>query len=79
MEIVIGGHYRHYKGGEYTVLGIGWHTETKEQLVVYQAHYDSEEFGPRAIWARPLKMFTDTVEMGGATVPRFEHIDQVVL
>jgi len=28
------GRYRHYKGNEYTVLGLARHSETQEELVV---------------------------------------------
>ncbi len=37
------GLYRHYKGPEYRVLGVARHSETQEQVVVYQALYG--EFG----------------------------------
>ena len=30
------GLYRHYKGGEYEVLGVARHSETREPLVVYR-------------------------------------------
>ena len=30
------GHYRHYKGGEYDVIGVARHSETLEPLVVYR-------------------------------------------
>jgi hypothetical protein len=30
------GRYRHYKGNEYTVIGIARHSETVEELVVYR-------------------------------------------
>jgi len=33
------GIYRHYKGNEYEVIGIGKHSETLEDLVVYKALY----------------------------------------
>ena len=68
------GLYRHYKGHEYEVLGVAHHSETLEALVVYKARYDSEEFGPDALWVRPLAMFTETVESGGKTVPRFQRL-----
>jgi hypothetical protein len=68
------GKYRHYKGTEYDVLGVARHTETKEELVVYRARYDSEEFGPRALWVRPLSMFLDTVTVDGKKIPRFEYL-----
>ena len=50
-EVVIGGRYRHYKGGEYEVLIIAQHTETNEDLVVYK----NVENGH--IWARPKTIF----------------------
>jgi len=34
--------YRHYKGEKYRVLGIAKHSETFEDLVVYEALYESE-------------------------------------
>lgn len=60
------GRYRHYKGNEYTVLGVARHSETLEELVVYQ-----QEYGERGLWVRPAAMFAETVEMDGQSVPRF--------
>jgi len=64
------GRYRHYKGKEYTVLGVARHSETLEELVVYQ-----QEYGERGLWVRPTAMFAETVEVDGKSVPRFQHID----
>ena len=63
------GRYRHYKGNEYIVLGIARHSETDEQLVVYRQDYDE-----RGLWVRPLTMFTETVEVDGRRIPRFEYV-----
>ncbi|TBU93478.1 DUF1653 domain-containing protein [Phytopseudomonas dryadis] len=60
------GLYRHYKGPEYRVLGVARHSETEQQVVVYQALY-----GDYGLWVRPLEMFTGSVELDGETVPRF--------
>ncbi|WP_447748037.1 DUF1653 domain-containing protein [Pseudomonas nicosulfuronedens] len=60
------GLYRHYKGQEYRVLAVARHSETEEDLVIYQALYG--EFG---LWVRPLSMFTEAVEVNGERVPRF--------
>ncbi len=60
------GIYRHYKGQRYRVLGIARHSETLEELVVYQALY-----GERGLWVRPAAMFVQTVELDGEPVARF--------
>ncbi|WP_137885474.1 DUF1653 domain-containing protein [Pseudomonas sp. 2FE] len=63
------GLYRHYKGPEYRVFGVARHSETEEQVVVYQALY-----GDYGLWVRPLSMFRETVEVDGQAVPRFALI-----
>lgn len=63
------GRYRHYKGNEYIVIGVARHSETDEELVVYQPDY-----GERGLWIRPKAMFLETVEVDGKSVPRFEFI-----
>ena len=67
------GRYRHYKGGEYLVLGVAKHSETLEDLVVYEALYDNDV---SKLWARPLAMFTGEVEIDGQKVPRFKWIGE---
>ena len=64
------GRYRHYKGGEYTVIGVAQHSETGEALVVYRP-----EYGDRALWVRPLSMFQESIETPDGPVPRFAWID----
>ena len=64
------GRYRHYKGGEYRVVGTARHSETGELLVVYRCLYDND-----SLWVRPLAMFMETVTVAGLEVPRFERID----
>ncbi|HEV7775721.1 MAG TPA: DUF1653 domain-containing protein [Luteibacter sp.] len=60
------GIYRHYKGNAYRVLGTARHSETMEDMVVYQALYG--QFG---LWVRPAAMFLESVEVDGRRVPRF--------
>ena len=57
MSDVRSGRYRHYKGGEYTVIGVARHSETDELLVVYRP-----EYGERGLWVRPWSMFTEFVQ-----------------
>jgi hypothetical protein len=63
------GVYRHYKGNTYQVIGNAKHSETEEDLVVYQTLY-----GAFGLWVRPLDMFCEKVEVGGQIVPRFELV-----
>ncbi len=68
--IKTGKKYRHFKGKEYFVLYLAKHSETLEDLVVYQALY-----GERGIWVRPLSMFLEQVEVDGKLVNRFEECE----
>ena len=62
------GIYKHYKGNFYRVIGMAYHTETNETLVLYN------EVGEGKIWARPLNMFIELIELNGKKVPRFEFL-----
>jgi hypothetical protein len=62
------GRYRHYKGGEYEVIGVARHSETLEPLVVYRPLY-----GAAGLWVRPHAMFFGTVTVDGETWPRFKR------
>jgi len=70
------GKYQHYKGNFYKVLGTARHSETLEDLVVYQALYDSEEFGKNALWVRPKKMFMENVTYEGNNMPRYKYVGE---
>ena len=65
------GKYRHFKGNEYCVLGMARHSETLEEMVVYQALY-----GEGGIWVRPAHMWNETVERDGYCGPRFAYIGE---
>lgn len=69
------GKYRHYKTRQiYQFIGIARHSETYEELVIYQALYDCDKFGPNQIWVRPLRMFIENIQVDDKLVPRFEYI-----
>lgn len=69
------GKYQHYSGRLYQVLGLGRHSETHEPMVIYQALYDSNEFGNNAFWIRPLHMFQEEIQHQGKTQRRFEEVE----
>lgn len=63
------GRYRHYKGGEYEVIGAARHSETHEPLVVYRPLYNGS-----GLWVRPHAMFFEDVEIDGQRRPRFARV-----
>jgi hypothetical protein len=68
------GIYKHYKGKLYRVTGFARHSETLEEMVIYEALYDSKEFGYGATWVRPKKMFEEEVTVEGQIYLRFMFI-----
>jgi hypothetical protein len=62
--------YRHYKGNVYRVLHIAKHSETHEDMVVYQ-----DINSPNKIWVRPASMWNDDITVNGETVKRFQLLE----
>lgn len=69
------GKYKHYKGKEYKVIGIATHSETLEEMVIYEALYEIEGKGFNSLWARPKKMFEEQIEHNGTMVNRFQYLE----
>ncbi|MBI3634138.1 MAG: DUF1653 domain-containing protein [Candidatus Yonathbacteria bacterium] len=68
QEIKIG-IYKHAKtGNEYRVVCLAKHSETLEDLVVYEALYKNEE---SKFWVRPAYMFKEVVVINGVETSRF--------
>lgn len=65
------GIYRHFKGNMYRVVAMARHSETMEEMVVYQALY-----GEMGLWVRPRSMFLETVERDGKVFHRFEFVEE---
>ena len=63
------GIYKHYKGKLYRLIAVGRHSETLEEMVLYQ-----ELYGDQAYWVRSARMWDEMVESGGYTVKRFEWV-----
>lgn len=64
------GRYRHYKGGEYEVIGVARDSETLAPLVVYRPLYNAS-----GLWVRPHAMFFGCIEIDGQSVRRFAPVN----
>jgi hypothetical protein len=71
-QLVIGGLYEHYKGKPYKVHGVVRHSETLEELVLYETLYDNPS---GKMWVRPKPMFLESIELNGQQVPRFRLVE----
>jgi hypothetical protein len=69
QQFTAGSIYEHYKGMRYKILAVARHSETLEEMVVYQALYGNYD-----VWVRPLDMFLETIEIDGKIQPRFTLI-----
>ncbi len=69
IELVKGGTYQHYKGQRYRLIDIVKHSETLEELVLYEALYKNDLGN---FWVRPKKMFFESLPDG---TPRFKLIE----
>ncbi|MDR2934212.1 MAG: DUF1653 domain-containing protein [Rickettsiales bacterium] len=67
--IKIGATYKHYKGNLYKVVALAKHSETMEDMVVYQSLYVGD-FPLGQTWVRPVKMWNEIID----GVQRFQEI-----
>lgn len=72
------GKYRHYKWGEYEVIGIAHHTETREDMVVYRPLYEvtdlGEDFARDPLFVRPKDIFCEKITHEGKLMDRFRFL-----
>lgn len=67
------GIYEHYKGQRYRVLNTVRHSETLEELVLYECLYENDR---GKFWVRPKAMFLETVTTtDGTEKPRFRMVE----
>ena len=67
------GLYQHFKGKFYLALDTAKHSETLEEMVVYQSLYGNFDS-----WVRPKKMFEeDILTEDGIKAPRFRYVSPI--
>ena len=66
--IEVGKTYRHYKGNVYVIIAFARHSETGEDMIVYQSVKNGD------VWVRPRYMWNEEVELNGTRVLRFTQI-----
>lgn len=71
MNEIREGIYRHYKGNLYRVICVAKHSETLEEMVVYQDVIEEKKY-----WARPAPMWNEEADVGGKKQPRFQYLAQ---
>ena len=59
QEISIGKTYRHYKGNTYKIIAFAKHSETTEDMIVYQSTKNGET------WVRPKSMWNEVIDEKG--------------
>ena len=65
------GKYRHFKGKEYSLIGVAAHSETLEPMVVYEALY-----GDGGLWVRPAAMWEEWGDREDYQGPRFIYVGE---
>lgn len=73
QKLEIGAVYKHYKGTKAKVIAEALHSETLEPMVIYIHLEDG------VVWARPKKMFLETIIVNSKKVQRFQKIKQKIL
>lgn len=73
MSKIKPGIYKHYKGNLYKVIGLVKHSETLEDLVLYECLYENQN---AKVWVRPVKMFNEKINLNGKIVPRFKYLKE---
>lgn len=68
QEIKAGNIYRHYKGNVYKIIALAKHSETEEDMVVYQNIIKQDT------WVRPKSMWNEEININGQKVLRFTLI-----
>lgn len=67
--------FLHYKNKPYKGIGVARHSETLEELMVYESLYDND-LG--RLWVRPKDMYFSNIEKDGRLIRRFAPVESFV-
>ncbi len=70
------GKYKHFKGTIVEVIGIALHSETMEEMVVYNHPDPVKGKEGNTLWVRPKEMFLDNVKKENYEGPRFVYLGE---
>lgn len=70
MELKPGQIWKHYKGNDYKIIILGKHSETAEDMVVYEQLHSGK------IYIRPMNLFFNEIEYNGELAPRFTLVSE---
>ncbi len=70
MELKPGQIWKHYKGNDYKIIILGKHSETAEDMVVYEQLHSGK------IYIRPMNLFFNEIEYNGEIVLRFTLVSE---
>ena len=56
QDIIVNRIYKHYKGNLYKIIALAKHSETNEEMVVYQSVKNGD------VWVRPQRMWNDVID-----------------
>ena len=59
QKVEVGKTYKHYKGNLYKIIALAKHSETLEDMIVYQSVKTNDT------WVRPYKMWNEIVDNNG--------------
>ena len=68
QEITVGKIYKHCKGNLYKIIALAKHSETGEEMIVY------ENIKKGDIWVRPKYMWNEIIDVNGQKILRFQLI-----
>ncbi len=70
------GIYQHFKNKKYyRVHGVAKHSETMEDLVLYEPLYEGS---PAKFWVRSIAMFLEEVNWENKKQPRFAYVGEKI-